>query len=757
MRALKKKRNHIGNFTLVLMVFLSVTGMVWSQNHDLVINPAPDVTSLSSSDWKSPDIKIGADFGSTSSPDIIQRGVPNQLYARFRINGIQDHTIPSGDIQVKFYYREATVGIAPPSLDDPTWHYIGRLLVTYNTSDGPFAITRVWPTDFPSVTDKAVTWLAPNSGDKFHIAAELVYPTGITDDNPGDNIAVSLYESQSGLLDIVLLHDVSGSMGYYSYGGFSYLEQAKSKAAMFLASMPENHRISFVAFSGNYSGGYEDIWPTSPPMLQMATDPHKADAITATAALTAQGMTPLGQGLERAIQILTTPMDPDRKRVILVLSDGYENYGTPLACAGADSANPCLGGTLLTQLQTNDIKVFTIALGTAADTQCLECLATQTGGQWYASPTASLTLAKVLLDVQQAASSDDLYRSDLGVSGGGDDSYTIYFEGKDNSLYFILSWDDLDADLKLVLRAPGSRRVRMNTETFEGKGYYVVKVKNPKKGVWKYSVSGNEGKNYLAAVRSDKVAVRLGIDTFAEGIAGTPIEIHARIMDGKKPVNNAQVTATIQVPVGSSMETLLQEASQKYIQETKHLPGSYIMQSKQPDISPRGILIKKINGDRDESPVKTRTVTIRMQHTEKGHYIGILKNRYTSIAGEYNISVTCSGRTFQRNFTKQIRIQPAEIDFRKTHAQLVRVKSPVLRETKPTWVLRVYAKDRFGNAVTTPTLLERVKVEVAGARMAAPTISLGTFQQKLNIFPSQRPALEKVKIDGRIIKFKHLE
>jgi hypothetical protein len=761
MKALEKMNHLIRKVVLMVLVVLLTAGISWAKEpkeHDLVIKPAPDVTSSSSADWKSPDIKIGADFGVASPPDIIQRGVPNHIYARFLINGTKDHELSSGDAWIEFYWRNATVGSTPPALSHSSWNYIDKLYATYvKSSDGPFAITRIWPTSFPSVTDKYVTWTAPQSGDKFHIAAKLVYAT-VTDDYPGDNAAVSLYESQSGLLDVVVVLDISGSMGMYTYGGYTYLQHAVSKTSMFLASMPQAHRFSVVAFPDGYPMvfGYKNVWPKFPPWLRPAADPNKFSAIAAVAGLNAVGWTPMGMGLQRAIQVLTTPLVPDRKRVIVLLSDGEENWGTPRACPGTNPLDKCVGSTLLSQLTTNNIKVFTVALGTQADKNCLKCLATKTGGKWYSSPSASITLAKVYLDLQQSTSSDDLYRVDQGVTGFGTNSYSTYFEGKDNSLYFILSWDDLAAKLDLEIQPP--QRISLQQEVFSGDGYLVIKVYNPPKGTWKYTVNGPGGKKYLAAVRSDHVGVRMSMTAIAEeGIVGLPVKIKAQLTDGKIPITEARVSAEVQMPVGPSLETILQQTSREHILGTRRLPVDPNVLRERPDVSARGEFIKRIMGDRGKL-VETKTVRVPLKHTGKGFYEGFLSEEYTTTAGEYDITVKCYGEGFHREFAEQVRLNPGEIDYERSSADVVMIE-PTSREEEegPTWLLRVHAVDRFGNAIIDPSLIERVKSEVRGAKVSKSNITLGTIQQKLSSYEGQRPELEKVTLDGRPIRIEHRE
>lgn len=762
---IEKRISSINGQIVFMTLALTLVSVGWAQDHDLVMDPAPNITSTNPADWKSPDLKIGADFGDTSVPNIVRRGVPNSIYARFHINGMEDHTINSGDAKIKFYYRSASIGDIPPAFTDPIWNYIGELLVTFVTSDGPFAITRIWPTDFPSVTNKSISWNAPVSGDYFHVAAEVVYSPliGIEDDNPDDNVAVSLYESQSGLLDIVLLHDTSGSMGYYTYDGFTYLEHAKSKASAFIYSMNEAHRLAVVAFSSDYSGGSELIWhipsPSEPAEILPATSANKGNAVTAIMGLSDGGMTPMGAGLERAIQVLTTAMDPDRKRVILLLSDGYENYGSPRACSGSDPANPCVGGTILSQLQTNNIRVFTIALGTAAWTECLECLADQSDGEWYSTPGPGLDLMEVYLYMQQAYTGDDLYRVDRGVSGGGDDAYSTYFDGVDDVLYFVLSWDDLDRDLDLQLCPPGrawsNPEGLSNASAQRGQGYVVVRVEKPAKGTWGYRIIGDEGKNYLAAVRSDRVGARLGMDVKSGGVAGGIVKIQAHLAYSKKPVTNAKLMATIQVPVEASLETMLRQASRDYMLKYKTTPIDPSVLKKKPDISPRSAFIRKITGDEQEPLVKTRSINVPLQHTGNGFYSSVLDRAYTTTAGQYRLTVKCSERRFHRNFSRQLRLYPGKIDYGKSFAEILMVRSI---EKKPIWMLCVYPVDRFGNAITAPSLVERVKAKVKGASMfKKPEIIFGTFQQQLRVSPRQKPVLVMVTIDGHRVRTKRID
>ena len=762
------KISYIGSrIVFVILVVFVMANHVWALNydHDLVMQPALNITSPSNAvNWKSPDLKIGTDFGDTSMPDIIQRGVPNSIYARFTINGVEDYLIPSGQIQIKLYYRAASIGdtpplLTPPPLDQPGdpasgWTPIGFLPVTYGGSDFPFPMGYTWPDDFPSVTTKSVSWTAPPGGDYFHIAAKVVYLSE-DDEIDGDNFAMSLYESRAGLVDVVLVLDTSGSMGFYMCGGYTYMDHAKYKAQTFISQIPIVHRFAVVAFSSSYPGGAEDVWPT-PAELRPAILSNQDAANLAVGTLSAGGGTPMGAGLQRAIDILTTPPDPNRKRVILLLSDGEENYGTPRACDNTAPLDPdtCVGQNILPQLLADNIRVYSTALGAAAWTQCLECLTDNSEGEWYETPCPDINLTGIFLHIQQSYSADDLYRVDRGVSGDGDDTYSTYFEAVDNVLYFILSWNDLVAHLNLQLRLPGLSWIRpeavSNASVSRGKGYVVVRVRQPAKGTWEYRVTGDDGKEYLAAVRSERVGVRLEMDVTSEGKVGELIRIQARLTDGEKPIEDANLTATVQVPVNASLETKLRKESRNYIMEHKASPVDPLVLERNPDISPRAAFIRKITDGGQETLVETRSITIALQHEENGVYSGVLKDN-TTIAGAYRVTVECSEERFHRTQSRQLRLRPGEIAHENSFAEILEIQ-PEGKE--PIWLLRTYPADNFGNAITDPSLIDQIKAEVKGAELVRkPEITFdSTFQQQLSVSPGRKPELQMMKIGDKEVK-----
>ena len=751
----------------LLALALALASPLAAQNHNLDLVPAPDITSTTDpAARRSPYIKVGASFGDASVPDIVRRGVTNPIFARVRVNGVDDIAVPSGAVAIRFHYRSAALGETPPALAAPGagWNLIGSLPVSWGSTPPPLPppgrpIGTIWPDPmvYPAVPANHIDWAAPAAGDFFHLRAEAVYPAGITDIHPSDNVAISLYESILGIrdVDLVIVHDVSGSMLSFQYAGSSYLDQAKARANAFILSMNESHRLAVVAFGGCLAGDVSNIWG---PSLQLATFGNKVAATTnITNNVTVPNLgcaTPMGAGIQRAVDILTSvPPDPTRKRAILLLTDGYENSGSPLICSGSDPTGPCIGSSLLAQLQANHIRVFSIALGTSAWTECLECITVPTGGQWYAPAGPGIDLAQVYLDMQQTYSADDLYRADQGVTGGGDDSYTTRFEGVDDILYFILQSDDLNAKIDLELQPPGgswqSPDAVAHASVRRDRGYVVARIENPAAGTWGYRVVGEARRNYLAAVRSDRVGVRLALDVKTDGKVGTPIVIRALVTDQGKPIQAPGLTATVQVPAGSSLDSRLRQQARTLLQRgTRPFDPA---QTQSSDLSPRAAFVQSISNGQQQTLAQTRIIKVPLQQEADGSYSGVL-SQPTEIAGEYKITVTYHSAGADRVQTTSVRLAPADLDARKSFAELVSLAGRSADDRQ--WFARFYPTDQYGNAITDRSLLNDLRFSVRGGELnSTPGIAFDSaVEQPLRVSAGQRPVLDSVQLRGQDVR-----
>lgn len=124
-----------------------------------------------------------------SAEEPLQRSCGNALSASLVVNGIKDIELPSGSVEIRFSYEES----------EDSWAPIGELTVTFDpAADGPFALGRSWPAEFPSAGDAAVQWRAPAGlSDSVNLRAEAVYTAaGIADEIPEDNVMTATFETE---------------------------------------------------------------------------------------------------------------------------------------------------------------------------------------------------------------------------------------------------------------------------------------------------------------------------------------------------------------------------------------------------------------------------------------------------------------------------------------------------------------------------------------------------------------------------------
>lgn len=168
-----------------------------------------------------------------------------------------------------------------------------------------------------AMADASVAWVSPADGSTY-AEGTIVNPTG--------------QASASGMvggtgLDLMLVIDVSGSMGYYGAAGIT---AAKAAATALINALPDyTTQVGIVTFNSS-SNLYEQ--------LQDLTS-NRADLIAAVNALGTGGGTYIGSGITAATSELTSVRaDPDHAKMMVVLSDGVTSYPTQSVAAAANAA-----------------------------------------------------------------------------------------------------------------------------------------------------------------------------------------------------------------------------------------------------------------------------------------------------------------------------------------------------------------------------------------------------------------------------------
>ena len=180
-------------------------------------------------------------------------------------------------------------------------------------------------------------------------------------------------------VNVVLVIDDSGSMAANDYQP-TRLEAAKAASETLIKSLQEKDNVGIVIFeSGATTAAY--------------LTPYKDKAIERLRAIEQkQGKTAIGDGLSLAVDMATSI--PNKKRVIVLLSDGVNNAGV----ISPDDA--------ISYAKTNKIQVHTIAMGSdkqvvlgydffgnpqyaePADEATLQKIASETGGIYHKSVDA---------------------------------------------------------------------------------------------------------------------------------------------------------------------------------------------------------------------------------------------------------------------------------------------------------------------------------------------------------------------------------
>jgi hypothetical protein len=127
--------------------------------------------------------------------------------------------------------------------------------------------------------------------------------------------------------DLVLIFDTSGSMNEGVPGGRK-IDLGKAAMWKFVEMLPPNTNVGLVAFAG-----FCDVKTVSP--LQKASSETRQNLRSAIAGLRADGSTPLGYAVDRAIHMLEG--SPLKKRIV-ILTDGEETCDQRVFDRAADEA-----------------------------------------------------------------------------------------------------------------------------------------------------------------------------------------------------------------------------------------------------------------------------------------------------------------------------------------------------------------------------------------------------------------------------------
>ena len=367
-------------------------------------------------------------------------------------------------------------------------------------------------------------------------------PANLPVDAPPAAQPVTFVEGIGGLRTMLLL-DRSGSMSLNQR-----LDFAKLGAKQFVDLTQTGDGIGVASFESSSSVDYA---------LAAVSDPVRTAAKTAIDALVASGSTNIGGGLLTALGQLTSQPNRSCNEIIVLLSDGDHNTGTPPSAA-------------LPTLMAEGVTVLTIGVGSGISTDgqaTLQDIATQTGGRYYRVANAS-DLTNVFVQLAAETSGSGLLARAPGtLTSNTVLPYDVLIEPGVAAAVFAVTQDLATDDLSLSLRRPSGAIVTEgtsdpNVKVTTGANSTVFEVSGPEAGVWQMVVNAGAVTNgqidLVAYARHDGVQLNASVDN---DVVAFPeqVVISASPLYGGEAVVGASVQGVVKRPDGSELPITLHD------------------------------------------------------------------------------------------------------------------------------------------------------------------------------------------------------
>ncbi|MDX2176716.1 MAG: VWA domain-containing protein [Candidatus Sumerlaeia bacterium] len=261
--------------------------------------------------------------------------------------------------------------------------------------------------------------------------------------------------------------------------------------------------------------------------------------------LNASGGTSIGAGATAALNIIVPFGAGDENKVVFLLSDGQSS----------DALTP------IPAYQAARIPIFAFAYGTGADQAALRTLATQTGGQFFVSPTSLAELSQVFVAANTTTNSrSSLVSSSFPLTAAVTTEVPLPLDSTLRALDLSVAFSGAPADVQVGLIAPDSTSVApVSTSQSAGETLVRFAVDPVQTGQYRVSLTPSTDKLVTvdaSAIPQDGVPIALtvGADGGQELSYPKPMVLRATLQRAL-PIAGATVTAEVQRPSGT-IETL---------------------------------------------------------------------------------------------------------------------------------------------------------------------------------------------------------
>ncbi len=311
-------------------------------------------------------------------------------------------------------------------------------------------------------------------------------------------------------IDIVLVIDKSGSMS-------SNMERTKEAAQTFVDMMREGDRLAVVAFNENH----QQVYYPGENTLAVLDNAQKGIAKEKIQnEIFAGGGTSIGAGLRQAlVNIANAPLNPDAKRVVILMSDGYG--------VGYDAA-------LSSDLRRYNVIVHTLGIGNSVDSVLLNAIASDNFGyyQWINSTDKIQWTLNSIREKIYGVNTVVQATPSATITAGATVNESMLVDSAMGSM--TVSFFKSGAGPSLTLTQPNGSTVDINAPnvTYISDTYYEsYTILAPQTGEWTTSISSSvAGKYSLSTSTMDAMTFSASTDQ-DHYLSGTPIKVTASVND----------------------------------------------------------------------------------------------------------------------------------------------------------------------------------------------------------------------------------
>ena len=378
-----------------------------------------------------------------------------------------------------------------------------------------------------------------------HPTRSATIPTGEPVDAAPPAHTVTFREGFGGLR-VMLLLDRSGSMtAAMGEPGKTRIDYAKEGAQQFTELLPVGDVLGVASFSSTESLDF--------PLTEISDVATRNAADAAIDSLVAGGSTNIGGGLILSRNQITGQSQRSCNEIIVVLSDGDHNTGTPPAA-------------VISSLQAENITVFSVGVaGTLSvqGEQDLIDLAEQTGGFFHPAdgPLAINELwTRISNEINQA--NGLMTRAPGSIVTGETFEADVQLETGATGATFVLNYVDSRDEINFTLRTPSGDIITKETANDPNAGVefiqttysQVFRIENPEAGTWTMLANGVsiENGSLITLAYAEHVGAQLvvALDNSTPEFP-EPVTLHATPTYEGRNVVGATVTGVVTRPDGS--------------------------------------------------------------------------------------------------------------------------------------------------------------------------------------------------------------